>query len=460
MRVLIIILLFPLVTSAQLAFPSAVGFGKNTTGGRGGSVYHVTNLNNSGLGSLRYGMEDICTARTIVFDISGEINLNTPVRVNQNCGNITIAGQTSPDGITLKGAGLWILEGNVIVRFLKVRPGEDAYNPSGVPSTDPNYEPDDGISIKGFSNYDIENVVIDHCTVSWAHDGLIDITSPLPTSTTYTRNITVSNSFFYENVDKYYGVLINRSYNVTWYRNIITMTNDRNIAISSFEGTGVEMINNYAYHTSRSTWYREGNVNDFIGNVFETGSSTNPYEMFKMEAGTDGNDATLASIYLDDNYEDGVNDDNVYGRAVGYKVNSPNYNNGTPIIDASLVKSSLVGSSGANLFFDASDNRVINHINSGTGDLISDEDEVGGYPTVGTTSRPASYDTDNDGMADSWEMARWSTLSNGNNGDDDGDGYTNLEEFLHYMANDAGVTVPPVAEIITPKASNVMFINN
>lgn len=417
-----------------LAFPGAEGFGKYTTGGRGGSVYHVTNLNDTGIGSFRYGVESLKGARTIVFDVSGYINLTTPIKVRGGYGNLTIAGETSPDGIALRGSGIWIHDSNIIIRHIKVRPGKDAYNPSNISSSDPDYEPDDGIKIKAWAGTSVENIIIDHVTVTWAHDGIIDVGAA---SSAYASNITIQNSLLAENVDKQYGVLLLNSNKVSFYRNIIAFTSDRNIAISPKEGEGVEMVNNLVYCTDRSTWFRVGNVNDFIGNSFITGPRTRQYETFKMEAAfPEDTDPNAAGIYLNDNLDDGVNADNSYNdRAVGRIVQNPNYNTGLNIIQASQVENSLVDNVGATLFYDSTDIRIMNNIKNRTGNLISHEENVGGYPSIGNTSRDDNYDTDSDGMSDSWEISEYGDLSTNNNDDTDGDGYTNLETFLYYLTS-------------------------
>ncbi len=143
------------------AFPGAEGFGYASVGGRGGEVYHVTSHELTGPGTFH---DALMTAgdvpRTIVFDISGEITI--PKTVVNNKSNITIAGQTAPgDGITIRGNTLrFINSHDIIIRFVRFRMGAQ---------TDFN---DDAMYIE-----DSQNVIIDHCTFSWATDEVLSIKS-------------------------------------------------------------------------------------------------------------------------------------------------------------------------------------------------------------------------------------------------------------------------------------------
>ena len=108
------------------AFPTAEGFGAGSRGGRGGRIIEVTNLNDSGAGSLRQALEVATGPRIVIFRISGTIELESDIRIRGEAGSfVTVAGQTSPGGVQLKGDGLVVMDGahDVVLRHLRIRPG-------------------------------------------------------------------------------------------------------------------------------------------------------------------------------------------------------------------------------------------------------------------------------------------------------------------------------------------------
>jgi hypothetical protein len=171
-------------TAAQAALPvipGAAGYGIYTPAGRGGKVYKVTNLNASGTGSLK-ACTDATGARVCVFEVGGYIRLTEDLLIRN--GPITIAGQTAPSpGITIRGAGLKIHGSNILVQHLRVRPGD------GIDGPDP--ENRDALKLEGSTSVPVTNVVIDHCTFSWALDEVASVWGPHD-------NITFSNNFFSE----------------------------------------------------------------------------------------------------------------------------------------------------------------------------------------------------------------------------------------------------------------------
>ncbi|MBU2975927.1 pectate lyase family protein [Zobellia sp. B3R18] len=416
------------------AFPGAEGFGKNATGGRGGFIYHVTNLNDGGAGSLREGIEKKSGTRTIVFDVSGYIVLKSPLKIRKGYGNLTIAGQTAPDdGITLRGSSFWIHDSNVIIRYLRIRPGKD-WIPSNVgTSNSENYEPDDALRIKAWPGTTVENIIIDHCSISWGRDGVLDISG---STNGYLKKLTIQNSIISENVDKGYGTLIDKNISdITLVQNLWAHNKERNILFNNNPGDGgIEFINNLIYNFKRGTILFYSTKADIIGNVYLTNSNSNrTLETIRLETSNQSRSST--ELYAFDNIEDNNaitlsknGNNNIYP----YLKNSAILNSTTTIIPSSEVVKAVLPNVGASFVQDLVDVRIINDVKNGTGSRISHEDEVGGFPNLKSSKRALTYDQDKDGIPDNWEIANNLDPLDAHDANEDfnNDGYTNLEDFL------------------------------
>jgi autotransporter-associated beta strand protein len=399
------------VTSAwaQLkAFPEAEGFGANATGGRGGSVYHVTNLNDSGPGSFR----DAVSAgnRIVVFDVGGWIELASAVSVQDN---ITIAGQTAPgDGIGLKNHGLSFSNSeNVIARHLRVRQGPyaAAIDRDAVGATSAN------------------NVIFDHMSVSWGRDENFSITS--------STNVTIQNSIIAEGLLNHsMGGLIEWNEGMSIHHSLYISNNDRNPktkGILDFTNNVVFNWGSFAYVAGDSAGLSYGNV---VNNYFVAGPESSElhdpisrgnrnYSMFLDGNFYDGNlngvlDGTLFT-------EEDVDDELTY---VDQRFDYPLVNADT----AERAYEKVLNNVGASLSRDSVDSRLINSVVTQTGMLISDPADVGGWGSLNGGTAPV--DTDQDGMPDGWESARG---LNPNNATDRNNlnlfGYTRIEEYINEL---------------------------
>jgi len=409
------------------AFPTAEGFGKYTTGGRGGVVYTVTNLNDSGAGSLREFVEKTSGARTVVFGVSGTINLSNTIYISN--GDLTIAGQTSPNGVLINGGGLYITAGNIIIRNIRL------INPiNGV---------EDGLSIRNFGTDKIENIILDHISVSKGVDENIGISGI--NANTVIKNVTLQNSII-SNAN--YGVLVSTSVqNLSIYKNFFVFNNDRNPKIGSPLGLDelntplrAEVVNNISYGNPNMGEPTYGLKIDYQGNVFKdyNGMVFEDYQSQIYELSRDGDpngvQKEYSQIYLNDNVliNPGTSKNPTYPTRIleadnvsQFKVSKPLSSSSIPVMDSGEVASDLVSSIGA-IPNDSYDRAFINAYLSGASNP---------NPSLPDLSGGTPYqDNDGDGMDDAWERSRGlDPTVQDHNGDDDGDGYTNLEEFLNYL---------------------------
>ncbi|WP_299164475.1 Ig-like domain-containing protein [uncultured Eudoraea sp.] len=444
------------------AFPTAEGFGKYATGGRGKPIYTVTNLNNSGAGSLRQAVEDAedNDGGTVVFKTGGTINLLSAITVGTDTkGNITIAGETAPgDGITLRmdssatyGATLEIRGSNVIVRYIRSHIGLTAH--SGCDNVRIHTA---GSTSEPSLNATLENVIIDHLSLYWNTDESVEIGAYNGGTV---RNITVQNCIIAEALESGYGALVYRSStspseptlveNVSFYANMFNDIKDRYPRITN-SGCEHETINNIWYNTQSPFGSAWGTLTDVIGNVKKNNGNVQPSTLygpaiFKYYQGENGPqiepwvNSEDGSVYDKDNLIIGDNTGNPLYNSdwMNHKAASRIHSD-SPItpMPSSQVSGYVVKNVGHNLARDSHDTRVINNFVNSTGTHVTNETQVGGHLTYATGTPYA--DADGDNMWDVAEIAIWGNITTTNNpiADENGDGYTNIEETFFYFTGE------------------------
>jgi hypothetical protein len=396
------------------SFPGAEGFGALATGGRGGEVYHVTNLDDSGPGSFRDAVS--APGRTVVFDVGGIVQLKSPVACSSN---LTIAGQTAPgEGIMLLGHGISFSgQQNVICRYLKLRAGIG----SGAKTKVLNVA--DGGS----------NMIFDHLSIAWGRWDNIGFTQKA-------SNLTIQNCIIGEAIDpQWFGALIDSSTNITVARNLWINHSNRNPKGKAH----MQFINNVIYNW-RNGGYGGGHSaaewnQDLINNYFIKGPTSNN----NYAGGFDKTDLVFLSGNLVDLDCDGtlngreINTDELRPmteKAAAPTIASEAYNKPpvpVTVLSPSQAYEYIAKSAGSSQFRDKTDQRLIAQLTSlgKEGQVIKDETEVGG-PGELKGGEPAK-DSDRDGMPDEWEKSNSLDPSNAEDGRKIGaDGYSNLEKYL------------------------------
>ncbi len=454
--VLMMAFLVSLVAKAQLpAFPGAEGFGKYATGGRAGKVVTVTNINDKGEGSFRWALEQYPgEALTVVFAVGGLIELESNIAVKRS--NLTIAGQTAPgDGICLKnysfivnGASAKGNHGNIIIRFIRSRPG--------------------GTDKKGLYGFDMENchdVIVDHCSFSWANEECAAMYD--------TKNTTFQWCIVSEGLYSAGHMKGNRSYggvwggqNASYHHNLIAHQNNR---AARFNGARahdtmalVDYRNNVIYNWGNTNACYGGEMNisggfsrvNIINNYYKPGPASPAELKFVHASYQKENSKGTGEWYADGNIMEGENYLTKKNKR-GIDLAEAGFPSGAikdepfPVVEAILMQStkdayeSVLKYAGACLpKRDAADERVIQETRTGTASgkgvfgkpgIIDLPFAVGGWPVYSTVK--AATDTDGDGMPDDWEKKKGLNPADASDRNQtDKSGYTMLEIWLHEMA--------------------------
>jgi len=428
------------IGSKPLAFPGAEGFGRFAKGGRGGDVYHVTTLADDGPGSLRQGVKTATGPRTIVFDVSGMIQLKSELRITQS--NLTIAGQTAPgDGITLRDQTV-SLRGchDIIIRYIRLRLGDKNKKPGGYDT---------------LTTDDIADVILDHVSLSWAIDGTHDLRRG--------KNVTVQWCIFSEalndSIHEKGPHAMCASYRdlsgpLTLHHNLFTTCRDRHPTLGSAkEGdplTIVDFRNNAIYNWSGTANFCDHFVNA-VNNYWRPGPETNlrnlpiamkgslPHAARGFMSGNtfEGHDDWTRDNYAALDFKRWLGPDSGYkyaGTVADWKAEPRDLGADTPAtVSAREAFEQVLAHAGASVKRDAVDDRVINNVREHKGRLINSQDQVGGWPTL--KALPAPKDSDGDGMPDEWETTRGLNPDDPADGpkDRNNDGYTNQEEYINSL---------------------------
>jgi pectate lyase len=412
------------------AFPGAEGFGANTPGGRGGKTIFVHNLNDSGPGSLREAV-NAKGPRTVVFRISGIITLKSPLNITEPF--LTIAGQTAPgDGICIRGNEVSIRTHDVIVRYMRFRPGDIS---EGEP---------DGLNVVDSSH----DVIIDHCSATWSIDEDLSPSGNI-------HNVTVQWSLIAEGLNNSihhkgphgYGSLVRASGGVTLHHNLWAHNTQRNPRLGDNYGKPpfplFDVRNNvmYDYSLACSGWTGDHLQANYIGNYIRPGpSSTTKQNIIALL------DTADVTYYLEGNVVDGHpqwTKDNAL-LFTGQRPPAParfklaNKPFETPPVHTTTAEEALADvleEVGATLpHRDSVDGRIVSEVKARTGSIIDSQWEVGGWPEYHSARPP--WDRDSDGIPDGWERAHGLNPENAADAStlDAQTGYTNLEIYLNELA--------------------------
>jgi hypothetical protein len=437
-----------------IAFPGAEGFGKYTTGGRGGKVFVVTNLNDDGPGSFREAVKKK-DPKIVVFAVSGTIHLESPLEIRANT---TIAGQTAPgDGICLADYPVKIGGDNVIVRYMRFRMGDRHQNQGQVVGSGH----DDA-----FSAYKRKNIIIDHCSMSWSTDEVFSVYGG--DSTTLQWNLIsepLNYSYHFEKGDKDFE---SHGFGGIWggqhlsaHHNLFAHCVSRTPRFDGIRNTpqeNVDFRNNVIYNWGSNNAYAgEGGTYNLVNNYYKYGPATGKKVQFQVVNPFDkAPEIPFGKFYVAGNYVDGsgeVTSNNWLGVKVGnnntgdleqVKLTSPFAAAPVATQSAEEAYQTILKSVGAILpNRDTLDQRIISDVRNRTGRIIdvqggyahgtSYEQSKSAWPTLQTKDAP--MDSDSDGMPDAWEDR------NGLNKQDPADAsrntihkhYTNIEVYINSL---------------------------
>jgi pectate lyase len=447
-------------SDTTLAFPTAEGFGKYTTGGRGGKVFTVSNLNDDGEGSLREAVQ-AKGSRIVVFAVSGTIHLLSPLSIKSD---ITIAGQTAPgDGICLADHPVSLSGDNIVIRYLRFRMG-DRYQNKGMV--------DGSGSDDALNGIKRNNIVVDHCSMSWSTDEVFSIYAG--DSVTLQWNLIsepLNYSYHFEKGDKDFerhgfgGIWGGK--HASFHHNLFAHCNSRTPRFDGIRNSPIENVdyrNNVIYNWGGNNVYAgEGGNYNIVNNYYKYGPSTPGPARYRVVNPYKREDIPFGKFYVQGNYIDGsqeVTRDNWLGvimekgtlrDAMHSKLLRPFTGEEIKTQTAIEAYVDVLRAVGASFRRDSLDERIIADVKNRKGLLI---DVQGGYPHGAPYKQtinawpvlkilPAPNDEDKDGMPDEWE--RQNVLNAGDASDASSytlsKAYTNIEVYINSLATGKGSNI-------------------
>jgi pectate lyase len=400
-------------------------------------VLKVTNLEDSGPGSLRAAVE-AKGPRTIVFDVGGTIQLKKPLVVRN--GQVTIAGQTAPGGgITLRDRHLDIAADDVVVRYIRSRLGDESR-----------------VESDAFTISSGRRIIVDHVSASWSVDETLSSGSDYKTPKDDLRDVTVQWSIISESLRKSvhakgehgYGSLLRGArgarmsfHHNLWAHHVARMPRPGNYLQPAQDSVGAyyDLRSNVFYNWGGSQAGYNADSGEkashaaynFVDNAYKTGPDTDKPVAFNERN-------PIARAWFAGNSMNGTIPANPWSLVTGrddaaYRLAGPIHFPAVTRDAAPKAFEKVLASAGASRVRDAVDQRVVETVRTGTGGLIDSQKEVGGWPDL---ARGTPWqDGDGDGMPDDWERAHGLDPASPADGsaDRDGDGYTNVEEWLNSL---------------------------
>ncbi|WJS93812.1 pectinesterase family protein [Flavobacterium johnsoniae] len=439
------------------AFPGAEGYGKYVTGGRGGKLIYVTNLNDSGAGSLRDAIGQ-AGPRIVVFKVSGNIELKSELNITDN---ITIAGQTAPGGgITLKDYNVKVRGNNVILRYLRFRMG-DTHD----------------VENDALGGRFQKNIIVDHCSMSWSTDECVSFYQ--------NENFTLQwciiseslrNSVHAKGAHGYGGVWGGK--NASFHHNLLAHHDSRNPRLGEYANDIfaktdlVDIRNNVIYNWGGNSCYGGDAMNvNLVNNYWKPGPGTSNSTKERILSTGRSLDTTSplygiwGKYFVDGNYvvgsERATQDNWTYGvysqfhgsqlpvsdaDKAALKISAPHAFGEITTHSATKAYELVLENAGSNLYRDAVDKRAVDDTRSGTASImnggngstngyIDTPSATGGWPVL--PSGEAPVDTDGDGMPDKWETEKGlnpASSADGNLKTIDGR-YTNVEVYINSIVD-------------------------